>query len=148
MLVKDVMTKEVYTVNSKATLRDVAYLLAVHGVGGFPVVDDRGTLIGIITDKEVYKPKEQISLDNDLLLGSLLNLRNPQRFISELADSADLPVISVMISNPITIQENASIKEAMQVLYENNIGRLPVVNESGYLVGIITKGDISRVIEK
>lgn len=148
MLVRDIMTKDIHTINYRATLRDVAYLLAVHGVGGLPVVDDKGFLVGVITEKEVYRPKEQMEMDNDLLLGSLLNLRNPQRFVSELADSADLPVVSVMVSNPITILETNSIKEAMQLLYENQIGRLPVLDESGRLVGIITKGDISRVLEK
>ncbi len=148
MLVKDIMTKEVHTINHKSTLRDVAYNLAVHGLGGLPVIDDKGILIGIITEKEIYRPKEQVEMDNDLLLGSLLNLRNPQRFISELADSADLPVVSAMITNPDTIKENDTLKVAMQKMYESGLGGLPVVDNKNRLVGIITKGDISRSIEK
>ena len=148
MLVRDIMTKDIYTINHRSTLRDVAYLLAVHGVGGLPVTDDRGILVGIITENEIYKPKEQMEMDNDLLLGSLLNLRNPQRFVSELAESADLPVVSAMITNPITILDSNSIKDVMHVFYENNVGMLPVLDSSGRLVGIITKNDISRVLEK
>lgn len=148
MLVRDIMSKNVYTINHKGTLRDVAYLLAVSGVGGLPVIDDKGLLIGMISENEIYKPKEQMELDNDLLLGSLLNLRDPERFVSELADGADLPVISAMIKNPVTILESCSIKEAIQVIYENNVDRLPVLNSNGYLVGIITKSDISRALEK
>ena len=148
MLVRDIMTNTVQTVNYKGTLRDVAYLLAVHGVGGLPVVDDKGVVVGIITNKEIYRQKEQVEMDNDLLLGSLLNLRNPQRFISELADRADLPLTSVMVTDPIIINENKSIKQAMLILYENRIGRLPVVDDHNKLVGIITKGDITRALEK
>ncbi|QNO14873.1 CBS domain-containing protein [Alkalicella caledoniensis] len=148
MLVREIMTGNVHSINNKGTLKDVAYLLAVYGVGGLPVVDDKGKILGLITEKEIYRPKEQVEMDNDLLLGSLLNLRNPQRFISELADSADLPVTAAMIKDPIVIHEEKSIKEAMQILYENRIGRLPVVDENNKLVGIITKGDITRALEK
>lgn len=148
MLVKDIMTKDIYTINHRATLRDVAYLLAVHGVGGLPVTDDSGFLVGIITENEIYKPKVQMEMDNDLLLGSLLNLRNPQRFVSELAESADLPVVSAMIANPLTVLDTSLINDTIRLFYENNIELLPVLDSKGFLTGIINKSDISRVLEK
>lgn len=148
MLVRDIMTRDIYTITHRATLKDVVYLLAVHGVGGLPVIDDSGFLVGLVTENEIYKPKVQMEMDNDLLLGSLLNLRNPQRFVAELVESADLPVVSAMLANPLTISDSSSIKDAMRLFYENNIDILPVLDSSGYLTGIITKSDIARVLEK
>ena len=53
-------------------------------------------------------------------------------------------VRDVMTKNPVTIDVKASIREANDLMKKNNIGKLPVVNKSGALVGIITSNDLQR----
>ncbi|WP_353893352.1 CBS domain-containing protein [Proteinivorax hydrogeniformans] len=148
MLIKDVVREIVFTINYRATLKDAAYLLAVNGVDSLTVVDNEQKVLGIITEQEIFKPKEQMEMDNDLLLGSLINLRNPQRFINELAESADLPVTSAMVSNPAILKESQNIKDAMQTIYKSRLSTIPVVDESDRLVGIIYQQDIIKLMER
>ncbi|WP_350343736.1 CBS domain-containing protein [Proteinivorax tanatarense] len=148
MLVKEVLREIVFTINYRATLKDAAYLIAVNGADSLIVVDNENKVMGIITEQEIFKPKEQMEMNNDLLLGSLINLRNPQRFISELAESADLPVTSAMIADVAMVKAEQDIKEAMQTIYKSQLSVIPVVDDGEKLVGVVYQQDVIKLIER
>ena len=102
--------------------RNVAHaksLMKKYSIGGIPVIDDLGALIGIVTNRDLRFEKE-----ND-------------RAIAEVMTSKNL----------ITTKEGTSLKEAEEILQQHKIEKLPVVNSSGKLVGLITYRDIIKVSE-
>lgn len=130
-LVQDFMASNVTTVNPDTTLPDAHRLMTDKGIRRLPVLE-KGVLTGIISlsDVQEAEPSDATSLSvwemNYLL--------------------AKLTVGKVMTRNPLTIAGRATVKEAAQIMLDNKIGGLPVVDESGKLVGIITESDIFRMV--
>lgn len=91
-----------------------------HSIGGIPIVDDHGTLLGIVTNRDLRFEK------------------NDERPIKEVMTSENL----------VTVGEGTSLKEAEVILQENKIEKLPVVNEDYTLVGLITFRDITKLTLK
>ena len=91
-----------------------------HSIGGIPIVDEEGRLIGIVTNRDLRFEK------ND-----------------------DRPIAEVMTSrNLVTVGEGTSLEAAEDILQENKIEKLPVVNRDNKLVGLITFRDITKLSQK
>jgi len=102
--------------------RDVAHakaLMRKYKIGGIPVINDEGELIGILTNRD-------LRFEN-----------NNERAVAEVMTSKNL----------ITTKEGTSLKEAEEILQEHKIEKLPVVNDDNKLVGLITYRDIIKVSE-
>lgn len=107
------------TVTKEETVLDAKNLMREYSIGGIPVIDNAGKLIGIITNRDL-----RFEADNT-------------RKISEVMTSKNL----------VTVSEGTSLKQAELILQDNKIEKLPVVDENYKLVGLITFRDIIKVIE-
>lgn len=115
--VSDIMIKNVVVAKENDKIREVAAKMYENKVGSVVVIDDDGKPIGIVTERDmVYVVARSL----------------PQ----------DTPVWMVMAEDPVTINENALITEAMEKMRELNIKHLPVVDSSGKLVGMLAFRDI------
>jgi acetoin utilization protein AcuB len=130
-LVRDWMTSEVITIPPDTSLAQAHKLMQEKSIRRLPVVDhDR--VVGIITlgDVRGAQPSSASSLSiwemNDLL--------------------AKLKIYEIMTQRPVTIPENASIGEAARIMLDKKFSGLPVVDDAGRLVGIITESDIFRFV--
>jgi len=130
-LVSDWMTREVITITPETSLKEAHDIMNAKSIRRLPVVL-HGRVLGIVTlgDIRGAEPSKASSLSiwemNDLL--------------------ANLKVSEIMTHNPATIHENESIGEAARFMLEKKFSGLPVVDESGKLVGIITESDIFRLV--
>jgi len=124
LLVRDYMTEDVVTVLTRDTLYHARNLMLRHGVGRLVVVDESGLVKGVITLTDV-----------------MYSLSLPEFYYRPLVD---VLVKDVMTPDPITVREDTPMREACRVMAERNIGGLPVVDESGRLVGILTRTDALR----
>ncbi|MCC6035931.1 MAG: CBS domain-containing protein [Pyrobaculum sp.] len=115
--VADIMVKEVVTAKEHDKIRDVAIRMYEKRVGSVVVVDDEGKPIGIVTERDMV-------------------------YVVARALAPDTPVWMVMTENPVVINENALVTEAMEKMRVQNIRHLPVVNDEGKLVGMISFRDI------
>jgi CBS domain-containing protein len=115
--VADIMVKEVVTAKEHDKIRDVAIRMYEKRVGSVVVVDDEGKPIGIVTERDMV-------------------------YVVARALAPDTPVWMVMTENPVVINENALVTEAMEKMRMQNIRHLPVVNDEGKLVGMISFRDI------
>ena len=106
------LTKDKNVAHAKSLMRK-------YKIGGIPVVNDEGDLIGIITNRDL-----RFENDND-------------RLVSEVMTSGEL----------ITAKEGTSLEQAERILQDHKIEKLPVVNDNGKLVGLITYRDIIKVSE-
>lgn len=108
------------TLHADALVKDAKANMKEHSIGGIPIVDDLGKLIGIVTNRDLRFEK------------------NNDRPISEVMTSENL----------VTVGEGTSLEEAEDILQENKIEKLPVVNKDNRLVGLITFRDITKLTQK
>jgi len=130
-LVKDWMSTEVITAGPNTTLPEAHQLMVNEEIRRLPVVKN-GRLVGIVTlgDVRGAEPSPATSL-SIWELNYLL---------------AKLALSQIMTADPITIAPTATIGEAARLMLENRVSGLPVVDEAGDLVGIITESDIFSMV--
>ena len=116
---RDVMTANPTTVSEKDTIRDAARIMASEDTGVVPVVDGR-KVIGIVTDRDIVV-----------------------RLVAEGKDSADARVNDYMTRTVRSVKEDTPIAEILNVMSSSQVRRVPVVNASDELVGIVSMRDIS-----
>lgn len=154
MDVKDVMNTDVVTCSSETPVREVAQLLKQKNVSGLPVVDD-GKVVGIVSEGDIIKLLE-VPEHGGLWLPSpfevieipIRELLNWKETKDLLEDFGSKPVKEIMTRDVYAIGPDASVEDASAVLSKHRVNRLPVVDEDGTLVGIITRGDIIYGIGK
>jgi CBS domain-containing protein len=117
MKIKDVMTSEVVTVSPEASLKSAAGLLAEYRVSGLPVVDSAGAVLGVISEADIL--------------------------LKEVGDPA-LTAEQAMTSPARTIGPDRPVTEAAKRMLGESVNRLPVVDEDGNLIGIVTRADLVR----
>ena len=142
IFVRDVMTQNVIKVREDADINEVATLLSENRISGLPVVDIQDRVIGMITEADVLAMvgmKKGHTFKDVIrhLLGEPLS--GPKRS-KRLRD--------VMTKPAITAGPEADIREIALTLDEKRIKRLPVVDEQGKLIGVISRADIVRAIGK
>jgi len=137
--VRDVMTREVITVDRDANLGDVSRLLSEKEISGVPVIDDRRKVLGVITEADVLS-MSGVRKGHTIreIIGHLLG--------EPLPGPSDGKVGDFMSSPPFIVRPDADVREAAAILDKRRIKRLPVVDEEGRLVGIISRGDIVKAM--
>ena len=115
--VSDIMVKDVVTAKENDKIRDIAIRMYEKKIGSVVIVDDEGKPIGIVTERDLV-------------------------YVVARALTPDTPAWMVMTENPVVINENALVTEAMEKMRELNIRHLPVVDTSGKLVGMVSFRDI------
>ncbi len=145
-VVRDVMSRPVISVRPEASLEVAASLMSTHGVSGLPVLDRRPRLVGVLSQKDVVRVLHEragLSLPGgifDLILDSTKARRSdlPRECRTILENTR---VRAAMSNRPITVGPNASLDDAIRLLIEHKINRLPVM-EGGSLIGIVSRHDL------
>jgi CBS domain-containing protein len=116
--IRDAMTPGVRSVSPSDSLTDAAVAMRDEDVGSLPVVEgDR--VVGIVTDRDIVV-----------------------RAVAERADPQALKVGDVSSGDPVTIQPEEDLDEALELMASHRIRRLPVV-EDGRLVGVVAQADVA-----
>lgn len=146
MLVRDVMTTEVWTVTPSMTIQEVLELWEKHQVSGFPVIDgDR--VVGIVTEGDlIFRDRPLKPPAYLFLLDGLIQLDNREHVIEEIKKTVGARVRDVMTSPVVTISPDADIAEAASLMADRGFNRLPVVDATGRLAGIISRADIVKTL--
>lgn len=110
------MITDPVTLHESSILQDALNIMREHKIGGIPIIDSDGRLVGILTNRDLRFQKD-----------------------------ASVSVKSIMTKdNIITAKEGVTLDEAESILQENKIEKLPIINKEGKLVGLITYKDISK----
>lgn len=147
--VGDFMTKKegLYVVKANTTVDDALEALVEKRITGFPVIDDDWRLVGVVSDYDLLA-LDSISggCQNDTNL--FPNVDSSWKTFNELQKllikNNGKVVGDLMTPNPLVVDESTNIEDAVRLLLETKYRRLPVVDDGGKLVGIITRGDIVR----
>ena len=131
LLVRDLMTEKVYTVRPEDTVSELVQLLNEIDVRHMPVIDEDGTLVGLVSHRDLLRSAAAERADVPLSMGRELMRRT---LVGE-----------VMNEDVETIEADASIRRAAEIMLENKYGCLPVVDGTR-LVGILTEADFVRYL--
>ncbi len=144
LIAREIMTQDVITVGPDMPVKELAKLLVEHHISGVPVVDKEGSLIGIITEKDLIESNKNLHLPTVVtLFDAVIYLESEKHFKEELRKMAASKVDDIMTRKVVTIGEETSIREIATIMSEQGKDLLPVVRE-GKLIGIVGKADIVR----
>ena len=144
MKVDSVMTRDVRTVLPETPLKEVAAVLADHRISGVPVVDRDGVVLGVVSEADVlYKERLEPSRRGGLL-GLLIAGDGVSTELKLLARTAE----EAMTTPAITIGPRRPVAEAAARMLDERVNRLPVVDEDGTLLGIVTRADLVRAFSR
>ncbi len=131
MLVKEWMTEDPIVLDENASIMKAVQIMKEHGMRRIPVVR-HNKLVGIVTDRDVREatPSKATALDVHELYYLL----------------SEIKVKDIMTPNPITIHPDETVEYAAVIMLENRISGLPVVDDEGHVIGIITQTDIFKVL--
>ena len=132
--VSDVMTRKVVAIHEHAQYKDIIAVMRRRHVSALPVVDDHGRVVGIVSEgdlllKEAYADRPSGS--------PRLLLRRRER-----AKAAALTAAGLMTSPAVTVTPQAAAATAAQLMLGEKVKRLPVVDDTGRLVGIVSRADV------
>jgi len=140
------MTKDVITVTMGTSLKEAAGLLAKFRIHGMPVVDGENKVVGIVTETDFFTKDS-----SNIFLPTFLNFIESNKAkpevndeINELRDKTQ--ITDIMTYDCLTIQPDFTVKQLIQIFKEKNFNSLPVVDEQGVLIGIVSIMDVIKLL--
>lgn len=137
--VKDVMTTHVVAVKKDATFKEMAARLRQHRVSAFPVIDDDGTVIGVVSEADLLTKEALVAVGMQPGTGSGLRHRK------ERSKAGGLTAADLMTKPPVTIFPEEPVTHAARLMYSSKVKHLPVVDAQNHLVGIVSRADVLHV---
>lgn len=145
--VADVMSHNPILVKAQTPLKEAIQILAEKRISGLPVIDDAGKLVGIISETDLMWQETGVTPPAYIMiLDSVIYLQNPGTYERDLHKALGQTVGEVMSKNPVAISPDKSLKEAAQLIQNHKVQRLPVLDNGGNVIGILTRGDIIRAM--
>jgi CBS domain-containing protein len=137
--VKDVMTTRVIWFKKDATFREMAAALREYRVSAFPVVDDDRKVIGVVSEADMLN-KEAL-VDEPGMFGGILHRRDQ-------AKARGVTAGDLMTAAVVTVRPEDTVEHAARLMYDRGVKRLPVTDDDGRLVGIISRADVLSVFDR
>ena len=137
--VKDVMTTRVIWVKKDAMFREMAAALREYRVSAFPVVDDDRKVIGVVSEADLLN-KEAL-IDEPGVISGILHHRDQ-------AKARGITAGDLMTTAVVAVRPEDTVEHAAKLMYDRRVKRLPVTDENGRLVGIISRADVLSVFDR
>jgi CBS domain-containing protein len=141
-LVKDLMTTPAVTVEPTTPFKEIVARLAEHRVSAVPVVDDRRRVLGVVSEADLLLKEEFPAPEQDLPLWWTKRARL-DRAKAAASVARDLMTVAVVAVSP-----DATVAEAARRMHTAKVKRLPVVDRSGRLLGIVSRSDLLKVFDR
>ncbi|MFE0490751.1 CBS domain-containing protein [Streptomyces griseoaurantiacus] len=141
--VGSVMTTDVVPTEHDASFKEIAGRLAEHRVGGLPVVDEDGHVVGVVSETDLTIHQAETRLVHEPPRGrrfAWLTPRARRRTAKAHARTAG----ELMTTPAITVHAQDTVVEAARTMVRHQVHRLPVLDEEGRLVGIVSRHDLVR----
>jgi acetoin utilization protein AcuB len=131
MLVKNWMNKPAITIEKHSSMQEAMNLMKTHRITLLPVMDKK-RLVGVVTDRDLKKasPSDATTLEIHELLYLISTIK----------------IKDIMSAKPISVPPDFTIEETAEILLANKISGVPVVDQGGNVVGVITHTDLFKVI--
>ncbi|MFO7987417.1 MAG: CBS domain-containing protein [Desulfatiglandaceae bacterium] len=142
----DIMTTDVITVRKDTSLKELAGILYNNHINGVPVVDDDGSLLGIICESDLIRKDKKLHIPTVVaIFDVVLYLERPSRIQKEIDRLSATTVEDLYTQDPVTVDEKTPIDDIATLMTEKKIYTIPVV-DGDRLVGVIGKADLLRTV--
>jgi len=149
---KDIMSSPAVSINEEKTLQEAIKLLADHVISGLPVINEKENVTGIISDTDIIRYSQKIDVVPTTNLSGWIS---PYTDVSELTTLRSgrerlhqTKVKEVMTKKVFSVSEETSANEIARLMNRRKINRVPVVDNAGKLLGIITRADMVQYMAK
>ncbi|GAN80750.1 CBS domain-containing protein [Acidocella aminolytica] len=143
MNVAEIMNRNTIAVQPRTTVVDAARIMLANHVSGLPVLDENGTLVGVVTEGDMLR-RAEIGTEGTPA-GWLKALLQPAAVAADYVATHSRHVSGVMTHNPVFVTPDTSLAEAVQIMLRKHFKRLPVM-ENNKLVGIIGRTDLLKAL--
>jgi len=137
---RHLMTTDVHCVGRGTPLKEVAEVMARNAVSGVPVVEEDGSVAGVISEKDFFS--HMGGQDPRSLMGVIAECLQDKGCLAVTIQAQKAE--DLMTSPAFTVREDTILMEDSNILTEKKINRVPVVDQQGRLLGIISRADIVR----
>jgi len=131
MLVRNWMSKKVITIEAKDSMQRAISLMKEHNIRMLPVLK-RGKLVGVVSDGDLKKASASDA--------TMLDVHEMLYLLSKIK------VRDIMTKDPLTVAPDCTVEETAELLMEHKVSGVPVVEEGGRVVGVITRDDLFQVL--
>ena len=138
--VKDVMTTDVVSVRQTAEYKDIVSALRELHVSAFPVLDEADHLVGVVSEADLLLKE----VGQEALRGHPIS--SGRR--GERAKAAGVTATELMTTPAVTIRADDSLADAARLMHDRHLKRLPVVDQTGRLVGIVSRVDLLSIFDR
>jgi CBS domain-containing protein len=141
--VKDIMTTRVIWMKKDASFRDMAAALREYRVSAFPVLDDDGKVIGVVSEADLLT-KEALGSEPQGMPGMITGLLRHKEHEKARGTTAG----EVMTCPAVMVTPDDTVERAARLMYTRKIKRLPVADANGHLAGIVSRADVLSVFDR
>jgi len=145
MKVGEIATKDVVSVRPDESVKEALGLLFKIQISGLPVIDGDGRLVGMFTEKEILSYLLPSYVER---VGRFIYDQNPKAIKKKFAELSKLKVSQLMRKDIVTTTEDTALCEVARVMLTQKARRLPVLDKTGKVLGIIARSDVLKAISK
>jgi len=145
MKVREIMTKDVVSIKPDDNAQDALALLSKMQISGLPVIDAQGKLMGMFTEKDVLSYILPSYIEK---VGRFIYEENPKSTRKKFAELSKIKVSQLMRKLVVTTSEDTALCEVARIMLTQKARRLPVLDKSGKVVGIVARCDILSALAK
>jgi CBS domain-containing protein len=143
------MNRDIVSAHPGDDVESLLRLMREHELPGVPVVDDSGQLVGIVTEADLVIRDEEADLHlphHIDLWGGVIFLEPIKHYEERLRHAFAATVADMMTPSPVTVNPTDSIRHAARLIAQRRHNRLPVVDEHGKLLGVVTRVDVLEAL--
>jgi len=142
------MVRDVISVRPNSFLKDVMTTFVEKKIGGVPIVDENGKLSGIVTDGDILRAIKPIDRRIQDYF-SFITYVAEEDLEERLDEMAKVEIIRIAKTNGIvSVNPNDDMKTVITLLSKHHFKKLPVIDETNHVVGVISRGDVIRNIQQ
>jgi len=151
LTVSDIMDRDPVTASPRDDVASLIKLIREHELPGVPVVDDDGLLVGIVTENDLVLREDDAALHLPHyieIFGGIVFLEPLKHLEEKMRKAFANSVEEMMTADVDTISPDASVHEAARLISSTGHNRLPVTDEDGKLVGVVTRVDALEALSR
>ena len=145
-----IMSSPAITLEPETTVEDAVAVLVERGIGGAPVVDTDGRLVGLLDDDDLIVSEARLHAPTTIeILGAYIPLPGDlKRFNDEVRQALGRTVGEVMDDDPPSVDNAATVEDVATLFHDRGVSRLPVVDDEAVVVGVVTRGDLVKALRR
>jgi CBS domain-containing protein len=146
--IREVMVTDVLTFAAEDNVHDAMRTLLLRDIDGAPVLDADGSIVGMLSTADLIVEEARVHLPTVItLLGAYLEMPSSKKKFDKDMEKALGATVGEVMSGPAPVASpDDTVEFVASIMHEGGADRLPVVDDEGNLVGIVSRGDIVRAI--